>query len=319
MIRQQYFNYIENKLSTLVVSVKNRGKLNLLDLNIHSEIFFANLFNRIFNYNLINANMIKQNQEGIDLIDKNNKVIIQVSSTCNKAKIQNSLNKSKDYKDYSFKFIAITSSNYVTKVKEHSFEKGLLNFNPKEDIYGISEILRVIQNLEIDLLKKVYQLIKEELEVEVDIYKIDTNLAKVVEILSKVDLRLVEEPKKNNVFEIEEKIEFNNLKEVKRTIEDYAIYSAKLNNIYEEFDKEGINASLSILAEIKDKYIKCQKKYKNSAFDIFEGIFLEVKQFVINSKNYQKIKEEELNYCIRIIIVDAFLKCKIFENPGGHK
>lgn len=59
MIRQQYFNYIENKLSTLVVSVKNRGKLNLLDLNIHSEIFFANLFNRIFNYNLINANMIK--------------------------------------------------------------------------------------------------------------------------------------------------------------------------------------------------------------------------------------------------------------------
>lgn len=319
MSRKQYFDYIENALSTLEVSVSHRGKLNLLDLNIHSETFFANLFNEIFNYNLINANMIEQNKEGIDLIDKNNKVIIQVSSTCNKTKIQNSLNKSKDYKEYSFKFIAITSSNYVTKVKKHSFEKGLLNFNPKEDIYGISEILRVIQNLEIDLLEKVYQLIKKELEVEVDIYKIDTNLAKVVEILSKVDLRLIEGTKKNNVFEIEEKIEFNNLKEVKLIIEDYAIYSAKLNNIYEEFDKAGINASLSILAEIRNKYIKCKKIYKNSSFDIFEGIFLEVKQFVINSKNYQKIKEEELNYCIYIIIVDAFLKCKIFENPGGHK
>ena len=121
------------------------------------------------------------------------------------------------------------------------------------------------------------------------------------------------------MFEIEEKIEFNNLKEVKDTIQDYAIYSAKLNNIYEEFDKEGINASLSILAEIKDKYVKCKNKYKNSPVEIFEGIFLEVKQFVINSKNYQKIQEEELNYCIRIIIVDAFLKCKIFENPGGQK
>ena len=318
MSRKQYFDYIENALSTLEVSVRNRGKLNLLDLNIHSEIFFANLFNTIFNYNLINANMIKQNQEGIDLIDKNNKVIIQVSSTCNKTKIQNSLHKSKNYEGYSFKFIAIASCD-VTKIKNHCFKKGLLNFNPEKDIYEISEILRVIQNLEIDLLEKVYHLIEKELGVEVDIYKIDTNLAKVVGILSKVNLRLVEESKRNNVFEIEEKIEFNNLKEVKDTIQDYAIYSAKLNNIYEEFDKEGINASLSILAEIKNAYVKCKNKYKNSPVEIFDNICLSVKQFVINSKNYQKIQEEELNYCIRIIIVDAFLKCKIFENPGGQQ
>ncbi|WP_425540785.1 hypothetical protein [Thomasclavelia cocleata] len=29
------------------------------------------------------------------------------------------------------------------------------------------------------------------------------------------------------------------------------------------------------------------------------------------------ISEEELETCIEIIIVDAFIRCKIFEKPGG--
>lgn len=40
----------------------------------------------MYNYNLVNLNSIKQNVEGIDLIDTKNKVIIQVSATCTKEK-----------------------------------------------------------------------------------------------------------------------------------------------------------------------------------------------------------------------------------------
>ena len=43
MNRTEYFNYIEEKLNILSYRIKNRGKINLLDLNIHSETFFADL------------------------------------------------------------------------------------------------------------------------------------------------------------------------------------------------------------------------------------------------------------------------------------
>ena len=73
MNRSEYFNYIEEKISILSYRIKNRGRINLLDLNIHSETFFAELMSYLLDYNFKNINQIKQNTEGIDLIDEKNK------------------------------------------------------------------------------------------------------------------------------------------------------------------------------------------------------------------------------------------------------
>ena len=40
MNRSSYFNYIEEKLNFIVFRIKERGKLNILDLNIYAENFF---------------------------------------------------------------------------------------------------------------------------------------------------------------------------------------------------------------------------------------------------------------------------------------
>lgn len=47
MNRSEYFNYIEKKLNILSYRIKNRGKINLLDLNIYSETFFADLMSHL--------------------------------------------------------------------------------------------------------------------------------------------------------------------------------------------------------------------------------------------------------------------------------
>ncbi|WP_364146569.1 SMEK domain-containing protein [Paenibacillus sp. LPE1-1-1.1] len=93
MNRSEYFNYIEEKLQVLAFRIEKRGRLNILDLNIYSETFFADLLNLLFNFNLVNLNVLKQNVEGIDLVDINGKIIAQVSSTCTKQKIEGSLKK----------------------------------------------------------------------------------------------------------------------------------------------------------------------------------------------------------------------------------
>ena len=50
MNRSNYFNYIEEKLNILSYRIKSRGKINLLDLNIYSETFFAELMNHLLGY-----------------------------------------------------------------------------------------------------------------------------------------------------------------------------------------------------------------------------------------------------------------------------
>ena len=84
MNRSHYFNYIDERLSTLAWRIEKRGKINLLDLNIHSETFFSDMLNMLLEYQLKNLNIVKQNVEGIDLVDTHNKIIAQVSSTCTK-------------------------------------------------------------------------------------------------------------------------------------------------------------------------------------------------------------------------------------------
>lgn len=68
--------------------------------------------NIIFDLELENLNFSYQNIDGIDLIDNKNKVVVQVSSTCTKAKIDNSLSKKiyTKYKDYSYKFMSISKN-----------------------------------------------------------------------------------------------------------------------------------------------------------------------------------------------------------------
>lgn len=88
MKRGIYYNYISEKLMVLMYNIKQNGKLNLNDLNIHVESLFTYLLNVIFNYELINMNSVQQNVESIDLRDDVNKVIVQVSSTSTKQKLK---------------------------------------------------------------------------------------------------------------------------------------------------------------------------------------------------------------------------------------
>lgn len=143
-----------------------RGKLNILDLNIHSEMFFSNFLNLLFDYDLVNLNTLKHNVEGIDLVDTEKKIIAQVSSTCNKQKVERSLNKKilTKYEGYRFKFVSITED--ARKLKNKSFVNPYeVIFSPADDIIDIEKI---VLNKSIVDQKKIYKFIKEELGTEIE-------------------------------------------------------------------------------------------------------------------------------------------------------
>ena len=320
MNRTHYYNYIEEHLITLSTRIQTRGKLNILDVHIHSETFFANLCNFVFHMNFKNMNEFKHNVESIDLIDDENKVIIQVSATCTKQKIESSLNKEilALYANYKYMFISISKDASPSLMNTIFNNPYTLSFIPSTDIIDKTMLLRTILYMDIVTQKLLYEFVKAELGGLIDVVKVDSNLATIIKILADENLSAPVESLDLNEFEILKKIEFNDLLQLKSTIDDYKIYYHKINEKYSEFDKGGSNKSMSVLQMIKKEYSNLLNKDLTSK-EVFIGVSNNILNLIISSKNYKEIPYEELVMCVDILIVDAFMKCKIFKNPRGYQ
>jgi len=318
MNRSRYFDYIEEKLNFLAFRITQRGKINLLDLNIHSEAFFADLLNIIYGFSLKNLNAISHNVEGIDLVDEINKIFVQVSSTCTKQKIEASLGKEKlkEFKNYTFKFMSVAKDAGDLRTKSFANPHDVV-FSPEKDIIDLQAILKHVLQMAIDDQKIVFEFIKKELGDNIREDKVYSNLAAIVDILARENLSDAPEFHKLNTFKINEKIIFNNLTKIKDVIDEYKIHYGKLNEIYSEFDKQGKNKSISIFRKIKSQYIKLLNEY-NAPRNLFFGTITAITTEIINSKNYTEIPIEELEMCTNILVVDAFIRCKIFKNPEDY-
>ncbi|MGM0641942.1 MAG: ABC-three component system protein [Thermotogota bacterium] len=319
MNRTKYYEYIDDKLHTLAYRIDTGGKLNMLNKHLHSENFYLFLFNLLYNFKLENLNKNQQNVEAIDLIDHENNLLIQVSATCDKQKIEEALDKDiiRDYSNYNFKFISISKDASKLRNKKINNPQSI-EFDPQKDIYDIRTILNEVLNSSIEKQKNVYELIKHELGNEVDKVQLDTNLAKVINILSKENLAFDYQNPNLKSFDINEKINYNELDSTRNVIEDYANHSVLLEEKYKEFDSYGINKSFVVLQTIRKQYIELTTNNILTPDEIFKQITERLMQQVIDSANFVKIPLDVLEVCIDIIVVDAFIRCKIFENPENY-
>jgi len=313
MNRSKYFNFIESKLSLLAYRLEVRGSLNILDQHLHSENFYMHFFNLLFGWKLQNLNAVHQNAAGVDLIDTTNRIIVQVSAIATKQKVESSLAKDLSiYKGYSFKFISITkeAKNLQTKIFSNPHN---LTFSPAKDIFDIPTLLVLIGMMDIDRQQEAYDFLKKELKSEPDPEKVESNLTTIIIILSEEDLNQGTSKFKTIPYDIEAKIPYNHLEAVRSIIDDYKIHYHRLEKIYSEFDRQGKNKSLSTLDAIRMEYLALVEE--GAPDKIFLKIIEKVTQRIQTSANYTPMPEEELELCVRIIVVDAFIRCKIFKNP----
>lgn len=315
MLRQEYYNKIEERLSWLAHRVKVRGRLNTLDLHIHCENFYRDLLNLVYGWKLVNANSSEQNATAIDLVSVNEKIVIQVSATNTIAKVQRSLDKLGEiYVGYSFKFLSIADS--VDNIQKHTFnilrESGV-TFNPKGDSFDTIILLRDINGLDIDTLEKVFQLITKELSFDTFDSKFKSGLAHVINKLSLIDLSQCSVQFDSKDFDIDSKISVNNLYEFKSIINSYKIYHSIVQNIYDDFDAEGANKSFAVLQKINKEYEKLKSKY--SGDELYGIIAQNLKKQISQSSNLDSFYDDDLELYVDIILVDAFIRCKIFKKP----
>lgn len=191
-----------------------------------------------------------------------------------------------------------------------------ISFDIKNDIIDITYILKKVDSLNIDDQKRNYEFIRKELG-EVDVVKLESNLSTIINLLAKEDLNNPDNTLQTNAFEIDKKITYNDLNNAKIIIDEYRIYYSSVNKKYNELDKMGYNKSMGILAKFQKEYAKIKTDIitpDDLFFKIIENIISEIEK----SANFSPIPNDELELCVNILAVDAFIRCKIFENPEQY-
>lgn len=310
--RSNLFDLCEARLSTLCTRVKLRGQLNVLNLNSHCEDFFVRLLNRLLGYQLRNLNATKKNAAGVDLIDHLNKIVVQVSSTDSKQKVESTLDKDlSSYRGYAFRFVAIVVDASSLAKKSFKNPHGLA-FDPATDILDVASLLNIIKAMSLTDQQEVLTILNEELS-DTQVGP-PTHLADVIRIIAAENLTLIEQKPRVSVFNVDEKLTANQLSIAKDVIEDYKIHHGQVDRVYTEFDKSGHNKSRSILDSFRYVYLRLSLQFEGD--ELFFQIVDNMMEKVLASSNHVQMARDELLLCVNVLAVDAFIRCKIFKAPS---
>lgn len=131
---------------------------------------------------------------------------------------------------------------------------------------------------------------------------------------------IITEP--SNAPDTEDKILYNNVVLFKPRIQEYAAYQGKLNKLYEEIEKQGSTKKEFVLQNIKTIYLKEKGKFSNideiraNADSIIESVENELWKILDNSSNPNlDLPIEAIKISLLIVMVDAFMRCNILEEP----
>ncbi len=97
---------------------------------------------------------------------------------------------------------------------------------------------------------------------------------------------------------------------------DYSLFHHVVDRIYAEFISARINKE-QVRAGCIPNDVSQVGGELFPGDELFFQIVEEVIKKVQESSNYASIPIDELQLCVNILAVDAFIRCKIFRNPGA--
>lgn len=158
-----------------------------------------------------------------------------------------------------------------------------------------------------------------------EVIKYSTALAYVVNAIGSAEFLDGHEPPDDRTrFEIEAKITYNQVKRYASIIGQYSVYQGKLTKLYTEIETQGSGKKQALLHTIQRLYSDAKTKFVTGNItvqDVADDLFSEVEARLWDIlENRSSNLEESLSYeerdtAISIVMVDAFMRCRILEEP----
>ena len=147
--REKALNNISKSLAIIRYDIEHRQSISNYSLNIHAENYFRDVFNFVYDLELENANFKTNNVSCIDLIDRNQKIAYQITTTRTKEKLINTLKalKKPEYDGYIIKiFYLLEKSKPNTKTIEEI--KQLYDIDLRDCLSCHTDLIGHINNLQ---------------------------------------------------------------------------------------------------------------------------------------------------------------------------
>jgi hypothetical protein len=124
-------------------------------------------------------------------------------------------------------------------------------------------------------------------------------------------------------FSIDEKIAYNSITRNKFLIDEYKVYYSKINALYTELEKQGSFRKEDLLRYIRQSYLAIKGKYVGDSKNVDEiirensdNIIEEMQNVLVQSIiKDETTYQENIEFGIAVVMVDAFIRCKILEEP----
>jgi hypothetical protein len=207
--RELKIKSISNHFTNIEIQIRNLNSQNLCDLSIISETWIGDILNLVFDYKLKNTNSNKSNYPGIDLVDNENRISVQVTAEKTKTKIQKTLNVFEEncFIEKYDKLII-----FILGEKQKGYSKLVipkeLQFNANEDIMDFKLLLKYISFLPLNKIEEIDRYLETELsnsaknKQDTSLSNFKKTLALKKRIMRDLVLKLTEENwrKYNNCF-----------------------------------------------------------------------------------------------------------------------
>lgn len=160
--REDLIKQITDDLSWMEVSTRNRGLQGLFDQHVISEHFFAGLLNTAFEWSI---ELLPKNQAAVDLRDRVNHRVIQVTGASDRKKIEHTIAQfDRERENFASYALTILIIGQKAKYRKPFAGQEKIDFNPKEDLWDIPDLLSKMRSLNTAALQRVAEFLKRELK-----------------------------------------------------------------------------------------------------------------------------------------------------------
>ena len=318
MNSELYLKNIADSLAFLSKQVSVRNAINLYDINIVAESFYAELLNLIEGINLKNINTITKNAPGIDLADEVNRICIQVTSNNTSDKIKHTIKEfllNKSYEKYDRLIILILTSK--KKYSTNFDTEGKFSFDKNNDIWDVEDLIKKVNDLQIDKLKAINEFLQLELNNKCGnmILSEASEVETIIDLIEFISSHKKKYERKDVLIDPEYKI-YKRFKDFSaRLIEQYTtlygVYGCALNeidNTYEHDDAQDLITML-YLQYISIQYLDASKNDPINALNALVDFFAD--KLSENGKKYDRM-------AIKFYLINEMIKCSVFPNERSE-
>lgn len=181
-----------------------------------------------------------------------------------------------------------------------------------------------VQKYTVEKLKQMKQCHEIDMAKKLSPQQRTSYLAEVINKISSLDIDEIEGVEVNNSFNPDDKIIYNHIEIYKPMLKEFKVYQAKLNAIYKEIESQGSFKKNALLRNIKSVYLTAKGELNNTSQaeisknsdKLIEAVQNKLWNLFKQTENSKTtIYYEDLNFSLQIIMVDAFMRCKILEEP----